>query len=106
MISTPPDVETEVIDRHDLLTPEHEARLAAYLAEPKVLPKPGVDRATGRALPVSEEERKARWEAYERRMAEISAMDDEDPPGTWERFVREINEDRRLDGMRPIFKDE
>ena len=85
------------------LSPEQEARFAAYMAEPKVLPKPGVDR-NGMRLPVSEseEERAARWEEFKRRMAEIDAADD-DPPISLEQFKWEMNEERRRDGARLLY---
>lgn len=102
-ISPLPDPVAEVEDPPYFVTPEQEARFAAYMAKPKVLPKSAIDRATGRALPASEEERAVKWREFKRRMAEIDASGEEDPPGAWVRMAREINEERALDGRGPAF---
>ena len=101
-ISPPPDTVSEVEDPHDRLTPKQRARFAAYMAEPKELPKPGVDRKTGRALPISDEEWTKRMDRLKRELERIDAEDD-DPPDTYERMVREINEDRVRSGRGPAF---
>lgn len=85
------------------LDPERAAKLAAYLAEPRPLPRPGVDRQTGRAIPISDEERHARYEDLRRRLAEIDAEDDEPHEATIE-FMRNIDEERRLQGRPPAFE--
>ena len=79
---------------------EREARMAAYLAEPKELPKSDVDE-DGRLLAISDEELNERWERYLAKLAEIGP--DDDPPGTWEQMAREINEDRVFEGRGPAF---
>ena len=89
-------------DAHTL-DPERAAKLAAYLAEPRPLPPPGVDRQTGRALPISDEERHARFEDLRRRLAEIDAEDDEPHEATIE-FMRNIDAERRLQGRPPAFE--
>ena len=94
---------TELADPNDGTTPEQRARFAAYMAKPKELPKSGVDPVTGRALPITQEELDARWADYMRRLAEIEASDEKDPPGTWLRMAREINEERALEGRGPAF---
>ena len=98
-----PDVPTHE-DPHDRLTAKQEARFAAYMAEPKSLPASGVDRATGHALPMSRQEAKARMEHLMTTLAAIDAEDD-DPPGSWERMAREINEERALEGRGPAFSE-
>jgi hypothetical protein len=90
-------------DPHDLLTPEQRARFEAYMAGPKPEPWIGTDE-NGRRLPINEEEARARWEEGLKRLAEINAEDD-DPPGLWERFAREINEERALEGRGPAFSE-
>ncbi|HEX8203987.1 MAG TPA: hypothetical protein VF590_26160 [Isosphaeraceae bacterium] len=85
------------------LDPERAAKLAAYLAEPRPLPPPGVDRQTGRAIPISDEERHRRYEDLKRRLAEIDAEDDEPHEATIE-FMRNIDEERRLQGRPPAFE--
>ena len=101
-ISPRPDTAPQVEDPPYRRTPEQEARFAAYVAAPKVLPKSATDPETGRAMPASKEDRAARWEEFKRSMAEIDAEDD-DPPDTYERMVREINEDRVRSGRGPAF---
>jgi hypothetical protein len=96
-----PEASPEFQDPPYTLTPEQEARFAAYMAAPKELPKPGVDE-NGRWIPVSEEELRERWERFERRMAEIDAEDD-DPPMSLEQFKREMNDERRANGERLLF---
>lgn len=66
------------------------------------LPKPGVD-ANGRALPISDEERLARWEECKRQLAEIDAEDDT-PEEVYEQFMRNVDEERRLQGRPPAFE--
>lgn len=95
---------SEPIDPLARLTPEQKARFAAYMASPRPLPTSSVDRATGRLLEISEEELQRRWAACLERMAAIEAERITDPPGTFERMAREINEDRIRDGMRPVFR--
>jgi hypothetical protein len=85
------------------LDPERAAKLAADLAEPRPLPPPGVDRQTGRALPISDEERHRRYEDLKRRLAEIDAEDDS-PEEDYEQFMRNIDEERRLQGRPPAFE--
>ena len=97
----PPDTAPQVEDPPYRRTPEQEARFAAYMAKPRELPKPGVDE-NGRWIPVSEEERRARWARHLIRMAEIDAADD-DPPMSLEEFKRELNDERRANGERLLF---
>jgi hypothetical protein len=85
------------------LDPERAAKLAAYLAEPRPLPPPGVDRQTGRALPISDEEWAARMATLDSTLAEIDAEDDEPHEATIE-FMRHIDEERRLQGRPPAFE--
>ena len=101
-IAPPPDTAPDGEDPDDRRTPEQIARFDAYMAEPKELPKPGVDRLTGRALPISDEEWAARMDRLKRELEKIDAEDD-DPPDTYERMVREINEDRVRSGRGPAF---
>jgi hypothetical protein len=97
----PPEAIPDVEDPHDRLTPEQRARFAAYMAEPKELPKSCVDE-NGRWIPVPEEERRAKWARHLERLAEIDAEDD-DPPMSLEQFKREMNDERRANGERLLF---
>jgi hypothetical protein len=100
-VALTPEAVPEADDRPYTLTPEQEARFAAYMAAPKELPKPGVDK-NGRWIPVSEEERRARWARHLERMAEIDARDNERPMSL-EQFKREMNDERRVNGERLVF---
>ena len=91
-------------DDPPVLTPEQEARFAAYLAEPRELPKSGIDPKTGRALPISEEELRERWERLERELAKIDAEDD-DPPMSLEEFKSQMNDERRREGARLLYRE-
>ena len=91
----------EVDDPHARLTPEQRARFAAYMAEPKELPKSCADE-NGRLIPMSDEEMNERWEQSKRRLAKIDAEDD-DPLDIWDRIEREMNEERALEGRGPAF---
>ncbi len=48
----------------------------------------------GKIIRLSEEERNASCEAARRRLAEIAQMPDDDPPGAFEEFMRDIDEGR------------
>ena len=62
-----------------------------------------VDPATGRLLPLSDQERAARSEALGRALDETAGMTDEtDTDEVWDRFTRELDEDRLSD--RPRFR--
>lgn len=98
----PPDTAPQVEDPPYRRTPEQEARFAAYMAAPKVLPRSATDPETGRAMPASKEDRAARWEEFKRSMAEINAEDD-DPPMSLEQFQREMNDERRANGERLLY---
>jgi hypothetical protein len=52
------------------------------------------DPVTGRPLPISEEERAARRDAAIRVLKAIARRPGQDPPGTLERMLRGIDEDR------------
>ncbi len=97
----PPDAAPQVEDLPYRRTPEQEARFAAYMAAPKELPKSSVDE-NGRWIPISDEERRAKWARHLERMAEIDAEDD-DPPMSLEQFKREMNDERRANGERLLF---
>lgn len=55
----------------------------------------------GKFLRMSEEERRKHLESARRRLAEIAAMTDEDPPGAFEQFMRNLDEGRP---HRPMFR--
>lgn len=69
---------------------------------PEGLPAPGVDRRTGRALPISGEEWAARMEALAAELAEIDAGDDT-PHEEAIAFMRDLDEERRRQGRPPAF---
>jgi hypothetical protein len=83
-------------------TTEDNAALAAYQGEEHSLPSPGVD-ASGRAIPISDEEWTARFEDLKRRLSEIDAEDDT-PEEACEQFMRELDEERRRAGRSPAFE--
>jgi hypothetical protein len=88
------------------LEPEHDERLARYLAIPWPLPPSAVD-ASGRRIPLDDPDYQARRAEYQRRVAELNAqLGDlgEDPPGIEEAFMRGIDEDRDRCGMRTLFE--
>ena len=62
-----------------------------------------VDPYTGRIRPISPEELRARYEEYERRLAEIDAADDT-PEEVYDQFMRNIDEERRRQGRPPAFE--
>jgi hypothetical protein len=68
--------------------------LAAYLAEPRPLPVSCVD-ASGRVIPLSDEEQQARAAAFAKAMAELRGLPDDDPPDALERMMRGVDENRR-----------
>jgi hypothetical protein len=73
-------------------------------SEPRPLPPPGVDRNTGRAIPISEEEWHQRLASLEHELAEIDAQDDT-PEEVYDQFLRDIDEERRRQGRPPAFHD-
>ena len=70
--------------------------------EPRPLPESCVDRQ-GRAIPISDEEWAARMEALRRELAAIDAEDDT-PEEDYVQFMRNIDEERRLQGRAPAFE--
>jgi hypothetical protein len=80
---------------------ERPVPLAAYLAESQPIPPLGVD-PSGRALPISVDERKARFEDLRRRLAEIDA-EDETSEEVYDQFLRNLDEERRRIGRPPAF---
>jgi hypothetical protein len=85
------------------LAPERRAGSHTAPAAPRPLPPSGVDPQTGRILPISDEEWAARQEELTRRLAEIDAADDT-PPEVYEQFMRNIDEERRLQRRPPAFE--
>jgi hypothetical protein len=67
------------------------------------LPSPGVDRRTGRALPVPDGEWAGRMAALGRELDEIDAEDDT-PEEVYEQIFRDIDEERRRQGRPPAFE--
>ena len=67
------------------------------------LPSEGVDRRTGRAIPVPDSEWQERLAALEQELAEIDAQD-ETPEEIYERLMRTIDEERRSEGRPPAFQ--
>jgi hypothetical protein len=57
--------------------------------------------ADGKLPPINEEERRLRAEALRETLEAISLIPDDDPPGTFEEFMRGIDEGRP---HRPMFK--
>jgi len=64
------------------------------------LPESGLG-PDGKFIPMTVEERRTWCEAARRRLAEIALMTDEDPPGAFEQFMRNLDEGRP---HRPMFK--
>lgn len=85
------------------LAPERRAGSHVELPEPSPLPRLDVDPLTGRILPISDKERAARWEGMKRRLAEIDAADDT-PMEVYEQVMRNIDEERRLQGRPPALE--
>jgi hypothetical protein len=55
----------------------------------------------GKMPRMSDEERTRRLESVRQRLAEIEQMDDDDPPGAYEQFMRGLDEGRP---HRPVFE--
>ena len=69
-------------------------------ADPTLSPHRSVD-ATGRALPMTDAELQARATEIARMLDEIALITDEtDTDERWERFTRELDEDRLSDRKR------
>jgi hypothetical protein len=70
-------------------------RMAAYLAEPRPLPVSCLD-ASGRVIPLSSEEQKARLERIIEALEVIRNMppSEDDPPEALEQMMRGIDENR------------
>jgi hypothetical protein len=67
------------------------------------LPEPGVDR-NGLAMPLSAEEARERWAKCLEGLSRIDAEDD-DPPLSIEEFKREMNEERKREDARLIYRE-
>jgi hypothetical protein len=67
------------------------------------LPPEGVDRKTGRAVPIPDPEWQRRCSALEDILAEIDAVDDT-PEENYEVLMRNIDEERRREGRPPAFQ--
>jgi excisionase family DNA binding protein len=94
----------EDLDRHILRMDDHRPKTQEVptmaIAPTTVSPHRSVD-ATGRALPMTEAEIRARAEAVIRALDEIADMTDEtDTDEVWEQFTRGIDEDRLSDRKR------
>lgn len=79
-----------------------DSALTRYLAEPRPLPASGVD-VNGRAIPISDEEQKARFDNLQRILAKIDA-DDETPNEVYEQLMRNLDEERKRVGRPPAFE--
>jgi len=71
--------------------------------EKKRLPRPGVDRNTGQAIPISEIEWQERMAALEQDLVEIDQQDDT-PDEVYEQFMRDLDEERSWQGRPPAFQ--
>ncbi len=60
-------------------------------------PRPGVDRNTGQAIPISETEWQERVAALEQDLIEIDQQDDT-PEEVYEQFMRNVDEERSRQG--------
>ena len=76
--------------------------LNTQATDPLPLPPEGVDRKTGRAIPISDSEWQQRCAALEAKLAEIDAHD-ATPEETYELLMRNIDEERRRQGRPPAF---
>ena len=71
--------------------------------EKKRLPRPGVDRNTGQAIPISETEWQEHVAALEQDLIEIDQQDDT-PDEVYEQFMRDLDEERSWQGRPPAFQ--
>ncbi|HEV3168254.1 MAG TPA: hypothetical protein VGZ22_29895 [Isosphaeraceae bacterium] len=85
------------------LNPDRQGELSAYLNGARPSPTPGVDLASGRAIPISDEERRARFEDLKRQLEEINAKD-HSSEDEYVQFMRNLDEERRLQGRPPAFE--
>jgi hypothetical protein len=96
MASPGPEKESGTVSEH---IPVH----GLAKSEPRWLPSQGVDRKTGRAIPISDEEWQQRMVALEHELAEIDAQDDT-PEEVYVQFLRAIDKERRRQGRPPAFQ--
>jgi hypothetical protein len=83
--------------------PEYHTAQGFASSESRPFPPQGVDRKTGRAIPISDSEWQERLTALEHELAEIDARDDT-PDEAYEQFLRNIDEERCREGRPPAFQ--
>ncbi len=81
----------------DGIAPRNPTEKSGTTGEKKRLPRPGVDRNTGQAIPISETEWQERVAALEQDLIEIDQQDDT-PEGVYEQFMRDLDEERSWQG--------
>ncbi len=86
-----------------VIAPRDPSQMFDGSLERKRFPSPGVDRNTGQALPISERDWQERVAALERELIEIDRQDDT-PEESYERFMRELDEERCRQGRPAAFK--
>jgi hypothetical protein len=76
----------------DGIAPRNPSEMGGTSGEKKRLPRPGVDRNTGQAIPISEIEWQERVAALEQDLIEIDQQDDT-PDEVYEQFMRDLDEE-------------
>jgi len=87
----------------DGIAPRNPTQKSSTSGEKKRLPRPGVDRNTGQAIPLSEIEWQERVAALEQNLIEIDQQDDT-PEEVYEQFIRDLDEERSRQGRPPAFQ--
>jgi hypothetical protein len=84
----------------DDVSPRNPSEEGGTSGEGKRLPRPGVDRHTGQAIPIPDSEWQERVAALEQDLIQIDQQD-ETPEEVYEQFMRDLDEDRSRQG-RPV----
>ncbi len=87
----------------DGIAPRNPTQKSGTCGEKKQFPRPGVDRNTGQAIPLSEIEWQERVAALEQNLIEIDQQDDT-PEEVYEQFIRDLDEERSRQGRPPAFQ--
>jgi len=85
------------------IAPRNPTEKSSTSGEKKRLPRPGVDRNTGQAIPLSEIEWQERVAALEQDLIEIDQQDDT-PEEVYEQLMRDLDEERSRQGRPPAFQ--
>ncbi len=86
------------------VAPRNSSDLGGSCGADRKLPRPGVDRDTGQAIPISETEWQERLAALKQNLIEVD-QHDETPDDLYEQFMRNLDEERARQGRPPAFQE-